>query len=237
VIGTNQAPENSSRERVLEDDEILDVWNACREDHYGRIVKLLLLTGQRKGEVAGMTESELDELERLWTISGERTKNRAAHKVPLSDAAFAIIESQVRVVGRDLLFGDGAGPFSGWSRCKARIDRRIAEARKVAGRKPMKPWVLHDLRRTVRTRLGKLGVTPHISEAVLNHLPATLVQTYDRHDYMQEKRAALETWASHLETIISGTVRPKGVSVRAIALVKAEAPRATFAQRLALAAK
>jgi len=234
VIGTNQAPENNARERVLEDDEIIDVWNACRDDQYGRIVKLLILTGQRKGEVAGMAGSELDTA--LWMIPGERTKNRAAHRVPLSDAAIAIIESQDRVVDRDLLFGDGAGPFSGWSRCKRRLDERIAGVRKAAGRKPMKPWILHDLRRTVRTRLGKLGITPHVSEAVLNHLPATLVQTYDRHDYTEEKREALETWASHVETITS-PIRAKGVSVRAIALVEAEAPRATFAERLALVAK
>ena len=236
VIGTNQAPENNARDRVLEDDELVDVWNASRDDQYGRIVKLLILTGQRKGEVAGMTNSELDAIERLWTIPGERTKNRAEHRVPLSEAAIAIIESHDRVVDRDLLFGDGVGPFSGWSRCKRRLDQRIADVRKTAGRKPMKPWILHDLRRTVRTRLGKLGVTPHISEAVLNHLPATLVQTYDRHDYTEEKREALETWANHVETITS-PVRQKGFLVRAVAHKNAETPRATFAQRLALVAK
>jgi integrase len=166
VVGTNPAPENDSRTRVLDDDEIADVSNACREDDHGRIVRLLILTAQRRQEVAGMAESELDLVRRMWTLPGDRTKNRSEHKVPLSDAALQIIAAQPRCVDRDLLFGDGGGPFSGWSQARQRLDGRIAAARKAAGRPPMKPWVLHDLRRSARTGFGKLGILPHISEAI-----------------------------------------------------------------------
>ena len=95
------------------------------------------------------------------------------------------------------------------------------------------PWTIHDLRRTVRTGLGMLGVLPHVAEAVLNHLPAKLIRTYDRNTYAAEKKAALDAWANHLEATISPT--GKAVAVRAIPVEGAEAdsPRAPFAKRLA----
>jgi integrase len=190
--------------RALDDDELVDVWLACRENDYDRIVKLLILTGQRRQEVAGMADSEIDLPRRLWALPGERTKNRRDHTVPLSDAALAVIASQPRRVDRDLLFGDGGGAFSGWSKCKDRLDTYIAAARRERGKPPMKKWVVHDLRRTVRTGLGRLNVPPHICEAVINHLPSTLIQTYDRNTYEREKRRALDAWAQYVSKLAEG---------------------------------
>ena len=202
VAGTNTMPENEPRKRTLDDAELVDVWNGCRQDDYGNIIKLLVLTGARRQEVAAMTDSELDLAKRIWRLPGARTKNRRDHDVPLSDAALEIIAAQPRRVGRDLLFGDGGGPFSGWSSAKDRLDQRIAAARKQAGRKPMADWSPHDLRRTMRTGLAKLKVAPHVAEACINHLPSTLVQTYDRHPYEAEKRQALDAWARYVKKLV-----------------------------------
>jgi integrase len=202
VAGTNTMPEKAPRDRTLDAAELADVWNACREDDYGRIIKLLILTGQRRQEVAGIAESEIDLARRLWRLPGERTKNRREHEVPLSDAALEVIAAQPRRVGRDLLFGEAGGAFSGWSRAKDRLDARIKAARKEASRKPMASWSLHDLRRTMRTGLAMLKVAPHVAEACINHLPSTLVQTYDRHPYQAEKRQALDAWARYVKKLV-----------------------------------
>jgi integrase len=115
--------------------------------------------------------------------------------VPLSDAAMEILESVEQREGRELLFGSGKGGYSGWSKSKEQMDEAV---------KIKKPWTLHDLRRTGRTGLGILGVAPHVAEAVLNHLPAKLIRTYDTNDYHAEKRAALDLWAAHLMRLVNG---------------------------------
>ncbi len=113
--------------------------------------------------------------------------------MPLSDAALAIVKAIPRR-DREHVFGQGRGGFAGWSKSKRAIDQaaKLKEA-----------WTLHDLRRTVRTGLGKLGVVPHVAEAVLNHLPPKLIRTYDRDTYAAEKRAALDLWAMHLGVAIA----------------------------------
>jgi hypothetical protein len=105
---------------------------------------------------------------------------------------------------RDLVFGVGKGGYSGWSKSKAELDKAA---------KLKEPWTLHDLRRTVRTGLGKLGVQPHVAEAVLNHLPPKLIRTYDRNTYEAEKRDALDKWASHVKVAIA---QATGANVTAI---------------------
>jgi hypothetical protein len=117
-----------------------------------------------------------------------------------------------------------SGGYAGWSKGKAAIDKAA---------KLKQHWTVHGLRRTVRTGLGMLGVLPHVAEAVLNHLPAKLIRTYDRNTYAAEKKAALDAWANHLEAIISPT--GKAVAVRAVTVegAGAEKPRAAFAERLA----
>ena len=127
--------------------------------------------------------------------------------MPLSDAAISILEGIMRRDGRDFVFGSIAregGGFSGWAKAKTRLDKAIALEEE---------WRLHDLRRTVRTGLGKLGVQPHVAEAVLNHLPPKLIRTYDRNKYESEKRTALDQWATHLKTVVA---QATGANVTAI---------------------
>ena len=145
--------------------------------------KLLLLTGQRRGEVAGMTWGELDLDKAVWSMPASRTKNGLPHDVPLSQQAVALLRSVPRRDGRALLFGRAGGPFSGWSKSKERLDARITRQRAelrlgrplATGESPhpddaLAPWTLHDLRRTVVTGMNELGIAPHVVEAVVNHV-------------------------------------------------------------------
>jgi integrase len=201
VVGTNKRDENDPRKRSLSDVEAAKVWLNAPDNDYGRLLKLILLTGCRRTELGDLKWSELDLEARTITVPGERTKNGADHLVPLSDNAFAIIDSIERR-DRDYVFGrTRAGGFSGWSKSKAEFDDIV---------KLKEPWTLHDLRRTVRTGLGKLKdrdgkllVLPHVAEAVINHLPPKLVRTYDTNTYAPEKKAALDLWATHLRTVVA----------------------------------
>lgn len=204
VVGSNKQEENDPRDRSLSDTEAAAVWLAAPENDYGRIVRLLLLTGCRRNELGDLKWSEIDLEARTITLPRARTKNSQEHIVHLSDAAMAILEAMPRRGDRDHVFGLGQGGFSGWSRAKGALDGRT---------KLKAPWTLHDLRRTVRTGLGKLGVQPHIAEAVLNHLPPKLIRTYDRNTYAAEKKAALDQWATHLKTIVA---QANGANVTAI---------------------
>jgi integrase len=203
VAGTNQQKERGPRERSLSDAEVAAVWLAAPESDYGRVVRLILLTGCRREEIGGLEWSEIDIDGRSINLPPERTKNGKAHSVPLTDVALAIVNDVPRR-DRDCVFGLGQGGFSGWSRSKADLTKQA---------NLKEPWTLHDLRRTVRTGLGKLGVQPHIAEAVLNHLPPVLVRTYDRNTYAAEKRDALERWASHLTVAVA---QATGANVRAL---------------------
>jgi integrase len=206
VIGTNKAPE-LSRDRVLSDQELADIWKACQADDYGRIIRLAMLTGSRRSEVAGIVETEIDLSRRMWTLPAERSKNNRAHEISLSDPALEILRGVPRREGRELLFGEGSGPFSGWSGAKEKLDERIAAARKQR-RKPAPPaWVLHDIRRTVATRMADLGIAPHIVEACLNHVSGHkggVAGIYNRAVYQKEKKQALDIWAAHVEAIVAG---------------------------------
>lgn len=196
VIGTNKAAEEVSRDHVLRDAELAAIWRACRDDDYGRIVRLLILTGQRRDEVGAMEAGEINEAQALWILPRERTKNGLSHDVPLSDAALEILYSVPRQGGRKFVFGNGTRGYQGWSKAKAALDRRAAETG-VA----IRPWRLHDLRRTVATRLGELGTLPHVIEAILNHVSghkAGVAGIYNRATYAKEKREALDLWAQHV---------------------------------------
>lgn len=231
VVGTSRIGVERPRERVLAAAEIRCIWAAVGDDDLGRIVKLLLLTGQRRGEVAAMTWAELDLDRGVWSMAAERTKNELPHDVPLSTQAKARIEEIVPRPGRRLLFGDGDGPFSGWTKARRRLDQRIARQRAEArlGRplapgelpKPddaLAPWTLHDLRRTVVTGMNELGIAPHVVEAVVNHVSgrakAGVAGVYNRAVYAMEKRAALQAWADHLDEVL-GLGERKVVPLRA----------------------
>jgi len=200
VVGTNKAMEEVSRDHVLRDTELAAIWKACREDDYGRIVRLLILTGQRRDEVGAMHSEEINMEQATWSIPRERTKNGLPHDVPLSNAALAILRSAPRDDRRSLVFGDGVGGFQGWSRAKSALDRRMAKTGVM-----VRPWRLHDLRRTAATRLGELGTLPHVVEAILNHISghkAGVAGIYNRATYAKEKRSALNAWGEHLRQCV-----------------------------------
>src|SRR5262245_119462 len=214
VLGTNRPAEPKSRERILSDSELAEIWCVSGDNDYGRIIKLLMLTAQRRDEVGGMRWAEIDG--NLWTIPGARTKNHREHIVPLPDSALALMPPPT---DRDYVFGngprrhgDGHRGFSGWSKAKTALDGRIAEARgNTAGAhldkiNPLPHWTLHDLRRTAATVMAdRLGVLPHIIEAILNHVSghrAGVAGIYNRARYEAEMGEALERWAKHVEAIV-----------------------------------
>ena len=230
VLGTNRQTDEPARDRVLTDAELVAIWNACRDDDYGRIVRLLILTGQRRDEVGAMSKSEVDLISRKWSIPSERTKNGRAHEVPLSDLAISILEPAVSREGREkrnLIFGEADdSSFSGWSRAKNALDQRIEQTRKgfdeiaKSGKdaKPV-PWRLHDIRRTVATRMGEpLGVLPHVVEAILNHVSgskAGVAGIYNLALYATEKQQALDRWAAHIEALLAGKPASNVVPLKA----------------------
>jgi integrase len=213
------SPTDIKRQRVLSDGELLAIWQATEEPgDFNAIVRLLILTGQRREEVAAMRWSELDLPGRLWSLPGARTKNRRDHDVPLSDHAAALLEALPQRPGRALIFGERAGGFSGWSQAKARLDDRIAAARAEAAdatsgadaepkAHALAPWRLHDIRRTVVTGMAKIGVQPHVIEAVVNHISGHkggVAGVYNVATYDAERRAALQRWAEHVMALVAG---------------------------------
>jgi integrase len=200
VTDTFKPSKEVARARVLSDHELRLIWQNAGNGSYGRIVKLLLLTGQRREEIAGLRWSEITKKadgSTLWVLPAERAKNKLAHDVPLVNAAVAILPPK-RDTGedhvRDLVFGGGKGgthrrqvveaapksgraarpgedSFSAWSRSKARLDGRLARANGSEEKPaPLPRWTLHDLRRTFVTELNNLGVAPHVIEAAVNHV-------------------------------------------------------------------
>jgi integrase len=221
VINVEKNPEQS-RDRCLTPHEFRLIWNALGQGQYEAVVKLLALTGQRASEIANLRWSEIHDDQII--LPPERTKNGRPHVVPLSPIAMQIIEAQGGDNGRDLIFGRGEGGFSGWSKSKERVDQAVSEAN---GGKPIAPWVLHDLRRTLASYLGGglpehqlkklppkdrdaasgLGIEPHVIEAVLNHVSGTkagIVGVYQRGTYPREKKAALDLWSDRLLAIVEG---------------------------------
>jgi integrase len=200
VVGTARPKTPPARDRVLSDRELTAVWRAAGDDAFGRVLKLLMLLGQRRTEVGGMAWSELDLERGTWTIPAQRTKNHRAHMLPLSSLALQIITSVPRVVDRDTLFGDRADSgLTGWARPKAALDARLGDG--------IMPWTLHDLRRTLATRLCDLGTAPHVVEQILNHQSghrAGIVGVYNRSSYANEVRAALEVWSDHIRALAEG---------------------------------
>jgi integrase len=199
VIGTFLPSPAKPRERVLHDSELRAIWLASGDDDYGAIIKLLTLTGARRGEVGGMMWSELEG--HKWSFPADRTKNKRAHTLPLPPLALSILEKVPRRVDRDHLFGSRSPDgFNRWD-VKKGLDKRLSG---------VGPWTLHDLRRTCATRMADLGVQPHIIEAVLNHYSghrAGVAGVYNRSPYEREVRAALALWADHIRTLVEGGER------------------------------
>lgn len=205
----------ASRERVLSDAEVRLVWLAAERIGYpfGTLVQLLLLTAQRRDEVARMTWAEVD-ADGLWTLPTARTKNSREHLVPLPFPACEILATAPRIAGRTgfVLTTDGTTASSNFAKNKAKLDAAmlaIAQQEATdAGRDPdgveLAPWRLHDLRRTASTGMARLRQPIHVTEAVLNHATGAVsgvAGIYNRYQYLDEKRAALKAWAAHVEAM------------------------------------
>jgi integrase len=191
------------RERVLTDDELAAIWRATDDaGPFNGILRLLILTGQRREEVAGMTWAELSGDFSAWTIPASRAKNGTTHIVPLSAPAQELLTLAPRL--GELVFPGLRGPFNGFSKAKAALDAKSGVTN----------WRLHDLRRTAATGLQRLGVRLEVTEQVLNHVSgsrAGIVGVYQRHDFANEKRAALEAWGSRVEAIVEGRIPESNV--------------------------
>ena len=215
AAGVRAPGETKSRDRVLTPAELAAIWHGCDGLGwpFGPLVRLLVVTGQRRDEVAHMAWADLDLKRRLWTLPRELTKADRVHEVPLSALALEIIESLPRL-GDGLVFpanrAEGpARPVSGFSNAKAKLDQLSGAT----------GWRLHDLRRTAASTMAQLGHAPHVVSAVLNHAPAStqgITAVYNRHRYGDEKRAALDAWGREVERIIGRgeakvvTLRPSG---------------------------
>ncbi|ULB08439.1 integrase arm-type DNA-binding domain-containing protein [Cereibacter azotoformans] len=204
------APEKP-RDRVLTNEEIRLLWKVSGKMGYpfGDIYRLLLLTGQRLREVAELPWREIDGA--TWTLPGPRSKNGDEHVIPLSPEAREIIEAAPKV-GRFVFSTTGLTPVSGFTRAKERLDGLMADAANEdlpAGAEPVTvpPFTIHDLRRTAATGMAGLRFPPHVVEAVLNHRSGTrrgVAGVYNRFDYADEKRQALETWARCVVALAEG---------------------------------
>jgi integrase len=208
VAYTNKAIENGARERVLTDDELAAIWRASGDGQYGAIVKLLMLSGARRDEIASLCWSEVDLDAATITLLPARTKNRREHVIPTSKQMVDILGAQPHRVQsdgspRDLVFGHGQMGYQDWSGSKIDLDTRITAARK--GR--AFDWTLHDFRRSLSTALHeRFGVTPHVVEATLGHAgghKGGVAGIYNRASYLDERRRALQRWADHVLALVA----------------------------------
>ena len=191
---------HNSRARVLTDAELVKVWRSFEAEGYpfGYMGKLLVLTAQRRGEVTEMRWQQLDLERRTWTIPAELAKNSRAHVLPLCDTAMAILQSVPRL-SPERVFparNNDINAISGFTRAKNRFD-------KLSG---VQEWTIHDIRRTVATGLAQLGVAPHVIERVLNHVSGTfagVAGVYNRFQYQDEMRAALDKWEAHVQRLVT----------------------------------
>jgi integrase len=222
--GINPPTREESRDRVLTDNEICWLWTATAASGwpFGPIAQVLLLTAQRRDEVASMEWAEIDFEKSLWTIPAEKAKNGREHLVPLSSAALAVLGALPRVGGGLVFTTTGKTPVSGFSRAKRRLDWDMEKARRswlnlpqsdseyqravgIPAEKPLPneipPWIIHDLRRTATTGMARLKVAPHVVDKVLNHLSGEIrgvKAVYNKFEYLEERRDALEVWGAYI---------------------------------------
>ena len=210
-------PRERARKRILTDDEIRDLWSAQDSGAkdlpscYPAYIRALLLTAVRRAECAQMAWRETEPVRcddfdgDVWTIPAARMKGKLDHAVPLTPAVLGLIGDIPKdTKARPFVFSTTGGgrPFSGYSKAKAALDKEIAKLRRKDGRGPMPGWVLHDLRRTAKTLMGRAGVRPDISERVLAHVIPGVEGIYDRWGYLPEKHDALTRLAALVDRII-----------------------------------
>ena len=205
---TNEAP----RERILSDGEIREIWKATEKLGYPAcdLIRALILTGQRRDDVREMSWNEVNLGEGRWTIPTDRYKGRRPHLVPLVPAMVDLLGGLPFQDRGAFVFSAAGGEtaYSNLVKPKRNIDRRIRQHRAEQGYdREMEAWTLHDIRRTVRTGMSRLGVSPDVAERVIGHqVGGRLTQTYDRHEFEVEKRDALERWADHVAGVLAGNV-------------------------------
>jgi integrase len=212
LAGVKSPAKETSRDRVLCDDEVRLFWRACDKlgEPWGPLGKVLLLTGQRLNEVAQMTDAEVQG--GVWHLSPDRTKNGRAHDVPLSAAAETVLASKERIKAKAgyIFTTTGAAPVQGFFKAREHLAKAMEELAgqdRADGGEPLviPYWTFHDLRRTCATGMARLGIQVRVTEAVLNHVSGTasgIVAVYQRHDYADEKRVALETWARFVDGLM-----------------------------------
>ena len=204
VAGIRPPASEKSRERVLSSDELMAVWHATDSLNFpfGPFLRFLILTAQRRGEVASMRWQDVDLDVALWTLPPEATKPGRIHDVPLSGPALEILKGLPRFEGAFVFSArKGEKPVSGFSKTKAALDKRLMDRRgkKAAGNLP--GWTIHDLRRSAATWMAGSGVPPPVLAAILNHSPGStmgVTQIYHRFRYVDERRAALESWGEYV---------------------------------------
>lgn len=212
--GLDRPSTDTPRERVLSDDEIRTLWAGLPEalpksKTCQRIIRLCLVTGQRVGEVAGMTRAELDLAGRSWSLPGSRTKNGHGHLVPLSDIAMTIIGEALADAGDSpFVFPCGAGSLAPTAVARTIVRAHETSKQRPLGRFGIAHWTAHDLRRTALTGMARLGVSPTVLGFVANHRTMTrggvTMGVYVHYSYEAEKRQALDLWADRLQGIIAG---------------------------------
>ena len=199
--GLTAPAREKARDRLLDDDELARVVRAARQidGPYGGIVELLALTGQRREEVAQLAWNEIDLASRAWTLPASRTKNGRPHIVHLSQEAFAVLK-RTPAMGEFVFSLSGTKPFQSFSAAKRELD-------KLSG---VSDWRLHDLRRTCVSGMARLGVPPHVADKVLNHQSGTIsgvAAVYQRHEFLAERKDALERWSAHLARLLESAER------------------------------
>ena len=200
IAGMKPLSKEKPRERVLSDEELGALWVACDDEGYpfGDCMKLLIMSGQRRAEVAEMRWSELDLEKRLWTLPSQRAKNGRQHTVPITDAMFDVLRKVPAFLHSDFVFTTrGDTPISGFGRLKDRLDKTMPDG--------TEPWKTHDLRRTMSTNMAMLGVPQLVTEALLNHksgVVSGVAAIYNVYSYADEKREALGSWSEHIMKLI-----------------------------------
>ena len=195
--------ERSPRDRVLTDAEIAALWRSSERMGYpfGPVIQLLMLTGVRKSEASDAQWPEFDLKNNIWTVPAERFKSKSTHLIPLTNDVLLLLKALPRFTKGDHLFSSsfGQNPVTAFTRAKTRLDRLMEEE---FGKKPA-PFRLHDIRRTVRTRLAGLRVADEVAEMIIGHGRRGIQRVYDLHQYENEMREALVLWAARLRDIVT----------------------------------
>lgn len=206
-------PKSRQRKRILDDDEIRIVWRIAEASGaFGSILRLALLTAQRREKVSAMRWNDVT-VDGVWDIPTEDREKGNAGKLALPDMALAVIREQQRIGNNPYVHaGRGMGHFSGWSPCKRAFDKRVTKALRYAAVErgddpqdivPLPNWTLHDLRRTARSLMARADVRPDVAERVLGHAIQGIEAVYNRHDYRAEKAEALRQLAGLIALILN----------------------------------